>query len=237
MDSPGGSPPGLSASQLRGSSAGRPRPGEAHPAVLAGSQDVPVDSMARDAAAVQQLRDHLGAGPNSGYQAQTPQPSRGGPSASSSASGSRPSSRGGGRPTASRALLESLGEIMHEANEALLENLMTTARSLPAQVHSQIRKEVQTALEEKVDEMLSTIISGASGQVPRSTPTDVRQCVDQFVDMLEEDKTSAGAPPAHVRSFCDKVLACDQLRSEIEPLLALLVTYATSRLNGEQPAV
>lgn len=134
----------------------------------------------------------------------------------------------GGKPAASAALLEAVGEVMHTANQAYLDRLLTSSAGLPAEVADQIRTELQAQLESKVDSMLAAAITAAqTGTASGSIETD--KLAAKFNALVASGSTGAGA----LRPFCDAVLATDEVKRIVEPLVTLLVTYAKGKLSGQ----
>ncbi len=143
------------------------------------------------------------------------------------------SGSGGGARPASAALLEKLGEVMHTANQAYLDKLLAGAGDLPAEVSSQIRTELQGQLESKVDSLLAAAITSAQTGSP-SNSGDVDKLASKFSKVVNAAASNDGAVEAgQLRPFCDAVLATDEVKRIVEPLVTLLVTYAKGKLAGQ----
>lgn len=133
---------------------------------------------------------------------------------------------------------DELGERMHRANETYLDRALSGAGAtgLPAEVQQQIRAEVTNQLEPKVDSLLACTIkavqtfgAGAAGktsaQVLEGTSPSL---VAHFLQVLLGGGRGA---EGDLDGFCAAVLAQEEVKKAVEPLVALLVSYATSRLQ------
>jgi hypothetical protein len=191
------------------------RPAEEGGAGGAGCSGAEGDRLYREAAAAYDDRLRSGA-------LGTPGGGGGGGAASSSPAGSL---AGGPRP--SPALLEALGECMHRANEGYLDRVVALAGGLPKEVQAQIRTEVQAQLESKVDNVLAAVITvSQSGGGSSSGSGEVDGLASRFAAMV-----ALGGSDEAVQAFCDAVLGSGEVKKTIEPLVNLLVQYATSRLK------
>lgn len=127
----------------------------------------------------------------------------------------------------SPALLEALGEAMHRANETYLDKAISFAGTLPKEVQAQIRTEVQAQLESKVDNVLAAVITvsqNGSGSSSGNGEIDaLGQRFSAFIASSPSEDSIAG--------FCEDVLASGEIKKTIEPLVNLLVQYASSRLK------
>jgi hypothetical protein len=149
----------------------------------------------------------------------------GGGTADGGSVGGGSSGRESGGPRPSPALLEAIGEAMHRANESYLDRAIAPASSLPKEVQAQIRTEVSSQLEAKVDNVLSATIT-VSQSGGSSGSADVDGLAVRFSALV-----AVGGGDDAIGSFCDAVLANAEVRKTVEPLVNLLVQYATSRLK------
>jgi hypothetical protein len=149
----------------------------------------------------------------------------GGGAADGGSVGGGSSGRESGGPRPSPALLEAIGEAMHRANESYLDRAIAPASSLPKEVQAQIRTEVSSQLEAKVDNVLSATIT-VSQSGGSSGSADVDGLAVRFSALV-----AVGGGDDAIGSFCDAVLANAEVRKTVEPLVNLLVQYATSRLK------
>lgn len=120
---------------------------------------------------------------------------------------------------------------MHRANESYLDAVLAPASTLPREVQAQIRAEVQAQLEGKLDVILATVIRAAqSGSVTGSDGKDA--LVAHFARVMAVAAGEAPATPeTSVDAFCEQVLRHGEVLDTVNPLVSLLVTYATSRLQ------
>jgi hypothetical protein len=135
---------------------------------------------------------------------------------------------------------DDLGQRMHEANESYLDAALSAAgaSSLPAEVQQQIRAEVTQQLEPKVDALLAATIKTIQQRNARAAGTapyegTSRGLVSHFLRVLLRAADGA-SDPAALDGFCQDVLAHEDVKKAVEPLVALLVSYATSRLQEGQ---
>ena len=139
---------------------------------------------------------------------------------------------------------------MQRATANYLSVLMrSSCGNLPAEVTRELENEVRTQLRAKVDSILSLIIRDYPSS-RHASPSATDACgvvsgtlsfthLEQQFRLLQE--ATAGYKPdgqalnalvlPRVDSFCRSVLQTAELRQEVEPLVALLVTYATARLR------
>lgn len=131
---------------------------------------------------------------------------------------------------ASPRFFEQLGDSMHRANEAYLDRALESARELPPEVQAQIRAEVKQQLEAKLDALLSSVIKSATASPPVREPLSL--LFGRVMAAASGDEAVAAAyPDANIDSFCDAVLKHPDVKELVAPLVGLLVTYATSRLQ------
>lgn len=129
---------------------------------------------------------------------------------------------------------DELGEAMHRSNEAYLDALLSAggASTLPGEVRAQIRAEVTQRLEPKVDALLASTIkavqAGASGSAASVTAAagSAAPLVPHFLAVI-----LGSDPAASVSTFCEAVLAQEEVRKAVEPLVSLLISYAAKRLQ------
>jgi len=131
-------------------------------------------------------------------------------------------------PRPSSALLEAIGEAMHRANETYLDNALRAASSLPKEVQAQIRTEVSSQLESKVDSVLSAAIT-VSQSGNSSGNAEVDSLATKFTQLITNGVTNGN--DKSINSFCDNALNTSEIKKTVEPLVNLLVQYATSRLK------
>ena len=149
-------------------------------------------------------------------------------------------------------LLQELGRSMRRAAANYLSVLMrSSCGQLPVEVTRELESEVRAQLRAKVDAILSLVVrdypheaasaADACGVVPGTLSyTHLEQQFRSLQDAAV--RYGAGASEGggatlnalvlpQVDSFCRAVLQTAELRQEVEPLVALLVTYATARLK------
>ena len=146
-------------------------------------------------------------------------------------------------PPGGAAVLEQLGATMHAANEAYVDRLLSAAmgnarpagtQPLPPVVVAQVRTEVQAQLEAKVDSLLADVINAAQELQQNSAAAAAAAAAGgkpALAALFLRVLAGGGQGDASVAAFCDAVLAHDDIRLAIEPLVSLLVTYATSKLE------
>lgn len=160
-------------------------------------------------------------------------------------------SRLGGGP-ARESLLQELGRSMRRAAANYLGVLMrSSCGQLPGEVRSELENEVRAQLRAKVDSILSLVIrdyprdgapaasaADACGVVPGTLSyTHLEQQFRSLQEAAARYAPGGGSAALNalvlpqVDSFCRAVLQTSELRQEVEPLVALLVTYATARLK------
>mmetsp|Transcript_7896 Transcript_7896/g.28005 ORF Transcript_7896/g.28005 Transcript_7896/m.28005 type:complete len:567 (-) Transcript_7896:104-1804(-) len=137
-----------------------------------------------------------------------------------SATPAAPASPAGGPD---ESLLQTLDTLMQRSTDEYLTTLMTAGHDLPREVRTQISNEVRTQLEAKVDDVLGGVIERSRG-----APTADDELATQFRRLQ-----TGGGNAGEVKAFCSAVLKTSDVRQEIEPLVALLVTYASARLREE----
>lgn len=132
------------------------------------------------------------------------------------------------------AFFNDLGEALEQAKERYLDRTMTTqqgASSLPEEVQAQIWSEVKQQMEKKLDSILAeTIKATHSG----NSTGDARK--DSLVRHFSRCMTAAaGEAPmtqeSTIESFCEAIIALPEVQETAGPLISLLVTYASSRLQ------
>jgi hypothetical protein len=130
---------------------------------------------------------------------------------------------------------DELGEAMHRANEAYLDRSLAAAAALPAEVQAQIRAELQQQLEAKLDAILSATIKATQAGAPPSGAPARDALVAHFARVMTAAAAGAAAgdaaADASIDGFCAAVLALAEVRETIEPLVSLLINYASSRLE------
>jgi hypothetical protein len=131
-------------------------------------------------------------------------------------------------PRPSSALLEAIGEAMHRANETYLDNALRSALSLPKEVQAQIRTEVSSQLESKVDSVLSAAIT-VSQSGNSSGNAEIDSLASKFTQLITSGITNGN--DNNINSFCDNALNSSEIKKTVEPLVNLLVQYASSRLK------
>lgn len=166
-------------------------------------------------------------------------PGAGGVAASAAAPAGTAAGSGGASNTAAALLRRSphffddLGEGMHRANEAYLDRALGAAAGLPGEVQAQIRAEVQAQLEGKLDGILASTIKAT--QAGTGTGVAARDSLvahfGRVMAAAAGDASAASAPDASIPAFCDAVLAQQEVQETVAPLVSLLVTYATARLQ------
>jgi hypothetical protein len=133
----------------------------------------------------------------------------------------------------SPALLEELGDMMHQANQEYLNSLLggnISASSLPSQVQAQIRSEVQSQLENKVDGILAAVITSVQSNKPiDESNKSYQSLIHEFQSVLSA--AAAGQASSAISSFTANVISHEEVKKTIEPLVSLLVSYAASRLQ------
>ena len=126
-----------------------------------------------------------------------------------------------------RELLKQLGQAMHEANEAYLGRVMQSGSNLPPSLLEQIKEEVRAELESKVDAVLATVINKTGAGDAEEIASD--PLAHMFNDVLASG--AGGGSGTTVADFAAAVVEDEQVRNDIEPLVALLFTYANSRIE------
>ena len=116
---------------------------------------------------------------------------------------------------------------MHEANEAYLGRVMQSGSNLPPSLLEQIKEEVRAELESKVDAVLATVINKTGGGDAEEIASD--PLAHMFNDVLASG--AGGGSGTTVADFAAAVVEDEQVRNDIEPLVALLFTYANSRIE------
>jgi len=129
---------------------------------------------------------------------------------------------------------------MQRARERYLQVLMQSARSLPDDVTYELYREVRSKLELKVRDIINDVAGArrthAHTPYCEAVPCScVYLCLQKkFRDILRSCHERNGLD-YHVESlivdYCQEVLETPEVRQEVEPLVALLVTYAAARIN------
>eukprot|EP01029_Cantina_marsupialis_P027608 TRINITY_DN773085_c0_g1_i1.p1 TRINITY_DN773085_c0_g1~~TRINITY_DN773085_c0_g1_i1.p1 ORF type:complete len:541 (-),score=172.26 TRINITY_DN773085_c0_g1_i1:310-1896(-) len=123
----------------------------------------------------------------------------------------------------SEELLASIGSGLEEANEEYLERVLPSDNELPEALLQEISKEVRMQLEGKVDSVMAAIM-GVEDSEPVTDLEDLQQAFQNLMQFQTVD-------PSHVQAFCRSVLEVPEVRKKVEPLVALLITYAKSKLK------
>ncbi|RZJ06656.1 MAG: hypothetical protein EOO54_24250 [Haliea sp.] len=110
------------------------------------------------------------------------------------------------------------------------------AATLPAEVQEQIRAEVRSQMEAKLDSLLAAVIRGArsAGAGAGSDERDAREVRHERVMSGALDQANGAAAPADadtIPAFCTAVIRASEVQDTVVPLISLLVTFASSRLQ------
>jgi len=124
-----------------------------------------------------------------------------------------------------RELLQRLGKAMHAANEEYLDKVMKPGSSLPPALFQQIREETRAELENKVDDVLARFINKTGAGDADAIAADPLAAM--FASILN------GTSSRTVEEFATAVVGSEEVRHDIEPLVALLFTYANSRIEEQ----
>ena len=124
-----------------------------------------------------------------------------------------------------------------------LEVLMESCSSLPALVVSEIKTEVSGLLDAKIsgklDELGKGLVAQGAGAMAAAAPISVEnpsneQLMGGLAHLASLTQDSSVTQPAIAEAsskFALSLIKSDDVRQEIEPMVALLVTYAQARLN------
>lgn len=139
-----------------------------------------------------------------------------------------PAPPGGDR--ARKDLLIEMSQRMHVVTTNYLDQLMESCqeKNLPGEIVEEIRREVQLQLEAKVEQMLEAVVDASYASNAESSDTLVNS-FKSVISMRVGRERSSG-----IGRFCDAVLQSPALREEIEPLVALLTTFALSNLKKKE---
>mmetsp|Transcript_903 Transcript_903/g.1002 ORF Transcript_903/g.1002 Transcript_903/m.1002 type:complete len:671 (+) Transcript_903:384-2396(+) len=147
--------------------------------------------------------------------------------------------------TPSEQLMQEINASLARNKRLYLESLLVAADGLPTNVVYEIEKEVVTHLDKKTRLILSDLINGSKRSAYLyDSPGNPNSCSfatlsSEFKSLLKECNEAGGFSytlSKRVDEFCQSLLCSSELRQEVEPLVALLVTYASARLGtrGEE---
>mmetsp|Transcript_16348 Transcript_16348/g.31755 ORF Transcript_16348/g.31755 Transcript_16348/m.31755 type:complete len:847 (-) Transcript_16348:53-2593(-) len=129
---------------------------------------------------------------------------------------------------------------LERAKEAYLSSLMSSARDLPQTILYEIEEEVRAQLDQHCRRILNDIVLGrrATAQKVRDNDLLQRHTYEQLVAVYKNILRLQRANDysymnwsRQVDDLCEGILHTTELRQEIEPLVALLSTYANAKLG------
>eukprot|EP00941_MAST-03F_sp_MAST-3F-sp1_P002997 g2997.t1 len=129
-----------------------------------------------------------------------------------------------------KQLLIEMSQRMHITTTRYLDQLIASCyeKNLPKEIVGEIRREVQLQLEAKVEQMLEAVVDASYAAGAESVDPLVRS----FKAITEAP--AGGRRSKSIARFCDDVIDSHALREEIEPLVALLTTFALSNLKKQK---
>jgi len=133
-------------------------------------------------------------------------------------------------------VLRGIYACLNRSKEAYLSSLLSTANTLPQTVVFEIEQEIRERLDRKAKKVLNDVIGGGRGRnfddLPMSSSYSSLSL--EFKSILRARRVSRESTfetMKQIERFCDSLLHATEVRQEIEPLVALLVTYAKARLG------
>lgn len=139
--------------------------------------------------------------------------------------------------------LQGLAAPIKDTQGKYLEVLMESCASLPALVVSEIQTEVSGLLDAKIsgklDELHKGLIGQGSNAMAAAAPISVENPSNEqlisglayLVSLAQDESVTPSARAEASSKFALSLIKSGDVRQEIEPMVALLVTYAQARLN------
>jgi hypothetical protein len=193
--------------------------------VTQAEQEYAARHSSRDSAA----RDSAAHPSSSSASASASAPAPAPPSSSSSSS----SSAAAAPVAVAPEVLQRLTAGLQRANDAYIASLCRAAEALPREVTGQVRSELDKQLKQLVDQQLTLAINATTSGAPVDPVADPVSAAFQRV--LRSDPAHAAALDSAVQHFCDELLATKAIRERLEPMAAMLISYAFQRMQAARP--
>ena len=134
-------------------------------------------------------------------------------------------------------VLSEIDACMKKHYNDYLDILMQSCDELPNEVIGELRSEVQMQLHARGDVILNGVREEVASHRSSAAPprTGLERQLWHILQKAYADKSVRDNPHTMkmIHRYCKSVLQTPELRQEIEPLVALLVTYAAARLNEQ----
>jgi hypothetical protein len=137
-----------------------------------------------------------------------------------------------------RALLQALGLSIGACNSQYLAVLLEPCKDFPEALRADIHENLLTELENKIHALLETILTGNNTGAIVLDTEDKTKLQSEFASLLSSAVEAAKADSEpnfdgillnRIDLFCQRLLEVNQLRSDIERLASLLVSYAETQ--------